>query len=152
MASLFTSIAPAHTPIFSAGKHRVESLVITWRELLIGVVLVLAVYIAEMLLLMRSAKPRGWRVWQKGAEANARSQELLPLEAELAQLRDRIEHLQSELDQMKIRPVATREPYSTAIQLARAGADVNEMAIRCGITRGEAELIIAMHRKQADAP
>ena len=67
-----------------------ESFVITWRELLLVAVLVLAVYIAEMLLLMRSAKPRGWRIWQRGAEAQAKSREVQSLELEFTQLQERV--------------------------------------------------------------
>ncbi|MDD5328419.1 MAG: DUF2802 domain-containing protein [Sulfuricella sp.] len=122
-----------------------ESFVITWRELLIGAVLVLAVYIAEMLLLMRSAKPRGWRVWQKGAEAHVRSRELQALELELSQLHQQVDLLQAEVDQLKAQQV-TVTPYTQAIQMAQQGIDVDEVAARCGISRGEAELIVAMHR------
>ncbi|MHB0984992.1 MAG: DUF2802 domain-containing protein [Sulfuricella sp.] len=124
-----------------------ESFVITWRELLIGVVLVLAVYIAEMLLLMRSSKTRGWRVWQKGAEANAKSRELQSLELELARLHDQVTRLQAEVDQLKAQQV-TVTPYTHAIQMAQQGIDVGELAESCGITRGEAELIVALHRNQ----
>ena len=56
-----------------------ESIVITWRELLIVVALILAVYIAEMLLLMRTGgsllrKPR-WLglIHEKRAEIELRS-------------------------------------------------------------------------------
>ncbi len=122
-----------------------ESFVITWRELLIGAVLVLAVYIAEMLLLMRSAKPRGWRVWQKGAEAHAQSRELQALELELSQLHQQVNLLQTEVDQLKAQQVAVT-PYTQAIQMAQQGLDVGEVAASCGISRGEAELIVALHR------
>lgn len=125
-----------------------ESFVITWRELLIGAVLVLAVYIAEMLLLMRSSKTRGWRVWQKGAEANAKSRELQALELDLTRLHEQITRLQDEVEQLKAQQVAVT-PYTHAIQMAQQGLDVNEVAASCGISRGEAELIVALHRHHA---
>lgn len=124
-----------------------ESFVITWRELLIGAVLVLAVYIAEMLLLMRSSKPRGWRVWQKGAEAHANSRELRSLEMDLSALHEQVGRLQAEIEQLKAQQV-TVTPYTHAIQMAQQGLDVNELAASCGISRGEAELIVALHRNQ----
>lgn len=124
-----------------------ESFVITWRELLIGAVLVLAVYIAEMLLLMRSAKPRGWRVWQKGAEAHAQSRELQLLELDLTKLHEQVARLQAEVDQLKTQQVVAT-PYTHAIQMAQQGLDVDELAASCGISRGEAELIVALHRNQ----
>lgn len=124
-----------------------ESFVITWRELLIGAVLVLAVYIAEMLLLMRSAKPRGWRVWQKGAEAHAQSRELQLLELDLTKLHEQVARLQADVDQLKTQQVVAT-PYTHAIQMAQQGLDVDELAASCGISRGEAELIVALHRNQ----
>ncbi|BAN35465.1 hypothetical protein SCD_n01644 [Sulfuricella denitrificans skB26] len=126
-----------------------ESFVITWRELLIGAVLVLAVYIAEMLLLMRSAKPRGWRIWQRGAEAHAKSREVQSLEMEFAQLQGQVDKLQKELEKLKTQQVAVT-PYTHAIQMAQQGLNVNEVAASCGISRGEAELIVAMHRNQSN--
>ncbi len=126
-----------------------ESFIITWRELLIGAVLVLAVYIAEMLLLMRSAKPRGWRIWQRGAEAHAKSREVQSLELEFTQLLERVDRLQKELEQLKAAQQVAVTPYSQAIKMAQQGLDVNEVAISCGISRGEAELIVALHRNQS---
>jgi hypothetical protein len=122
-----------------------ESFVITWRELLIGAVLVLAVYIAEMLLLMRSAKPRGWRIWQRGTEAHAQSREAQPLALEFTQLQEQVDRLQKELEQLKAQQ-AVATPYTHAIQMAQQGLNVNEVAASCGISRGEAELIVALHR------
>lgn len=124
-----------------------ESFVITWRELLIGAVLVLAVYIAEMLLLMRSAKPRGWRVWQKGAEADAKGRELQSLELDLTMLHEQVAKLQAEVEQLKTQQVVVT-PYTHAIQMAQQGLDAGELSASCGISRGEAELIIALHRNQ----
>lgn len=131
-----------------------ESFVITWHELLIGAVLVLVVYIAEMLLLMRSAKPLGWRVWQRGAEAHAnahalvQSREVQSLEQELSRLQEQVDRLQSEIEQMKAQQAAVT-PYTNAIQMAEQGLNVSDVASRCGISRGEAELIIAMHQSQS---
>ncbi len=131
-----------------------ESFVITWRELLLVAVLVLAVYIAEMLLLMRSAKPRGWRIWQRGAEAHAQAQvqvknrEVQSLELEFALLHEQVDKLQKELEQLKAQQAAVT-PYTHAIQMAQQGLNVNEVAASCGISRGEAELIVALHRNQS---
>jgi predicted RNase H-like nuclease (RuvC/YqgF family) len=131
-----------------------ESFVITWRELLLVAVLVLAVYIAEMLLLMRSAKPRGWRIWKRGEEAHAQAQvqvknrEVQSLELEFARLHEQVDRLQKEFEQLKaLQTVAT--PYTHAIQMAQQGLNVNEVAASCGISRGEAELIVALHRNQS---
>lgn len=126
-----------------------ESFVITWRELLIGAVLILAVYIAEMLLLMRSAKNRGLKLWQRSAEVHPQSRELQALELEVAQLHEQVAKLQADLEKLKALQQAAATPYTQAIQLAQEGVDVNEVAARCGISRGEAELIVALHRNSS---
>lgn len=124
-----------------------DSLVITWRELLIVVAVVLAVYIAEMLLLMRSR-----RGGQRGKpDAAALQPRFEALESEIEQLREQLLNFKEQLDQLKAAPppqanMSSSSPYSQAIQLAQQGADVSEVAANCGISRGEAELIVAMHR------
>jgi hypothetical protein len=117
--------------------------VVTWKELLIGAILVLAVYIAELLLLMYSSRGRGLRIWQRGAQAR----ELHELRKELAELRDRLGRLEAAA--APARPAPEEEPstpYSRAFTLAKQGKDVGEVAASCGISRAEAELIVAMQR------
>lgn len=133
-----------------------EAIVVTWRELLVVVVLVLAVYIAELLLLMRSGssplhKPRWLAIIQgKQAEDALRSEQELRREIELLQQRiasieARFSQPQSDAENADVSP----SPYLRAIQLARQGHDAEYMASTCGISRGEAELLISMHGKTA---
>ncbi|BCB27278.1 hypothetical protein SKTS_21640 [Sulfurimicrobium lacus] len=124
-----------------------ESLVITWRELLIIVAVVLAVYVAEMLLLLRSK--RGGRRWK--SDAASAEPRLDALESEIEQVHAQLLHFKEQLDKLEAAPppqanAPSSSPYSQAIQLAKQGADVSEVAANCGISRGEAELIVAMHR------
>lgn len=44
-------------------------------------------------------------------------------------------------------PVATtpRPPYELAQQLAREGADISQLIVRCGLSSDEAKLIVQMH-------
>jgi hypothetical protein len=123
----------------------VESLVITWRELLIVVVLILAVYIAEVLLLTRRGK--AGRFSRKDAETGSNLKQLEAIESEVAQLREQMLKLQSEFDQMQ--SLHAKTPYSQAIQMAQQGLDANQLAANCGISRGEAELIVALYRANA---
>jgi hypothetical protein len=126
-----------------------DSLVITWRELLIVVVVVLAVYSAEMLLLLRSKRGRRHAM----PDAAALQPRFEALESEIEQLREQLLNFKEQLDQLKVAPppqtnISHSSPYSQAIQLAQRGADVDEVAADCGISRGEAELIVAMHRSK----
>lgn len=124
-----------------------ESIVITWRELLIVVALILAVYIAEMLLLMRTGggvlrKRRLPELVKHSSEAEWR-REMENLESRIAALEQLIQQLQAENAAAENTPEIT--PYTRAIQMARQGRNVSTISESCGISRGEAELIVSMH-------
>lgn len=120
-----------------------ENIVITWRELMIVVVLVLAVYIAEMLLVMRSSgglrKPR-WldMIKEKRAENELRT-ELEALTARVEQLEALLKPAEGELE--------AGSPYNRAILLAKQGAEPERLVEECGISRGEADLIVTMQQR-----
>lgn len=118
-----------------------ESIVITWRELLIVVALILAVYIAEMLFLMRT----GGGVLRKRRVPEQRNDELLQIRNEVADLNTRIVALERYIQQLQAESDTESTPYSRAIQMARQGRDASRISESCGISRGEAELIISMH-------
>ncbi|HEY3325933.1 MAG TPA: DUF2802 domain-containing protein [Novimethylophilus sp.] len=119
-----------------------EAIVITWRELLLVIAVVLAVYIAEMLLVMRASgslrKPR-WlgMIQEKKAEAELRR--------ELEALRERVARLESSIKAGGGDEEDT--PYNRAILMARHGHDAKRLAEECGISRGEAELIVSMQKR-----
>lgn len=126
-----------------------DSFVITWRELLIIVAVVLAVYIAELLLLLRTN--RGFRRWKP--ETETAHPKIAELESEIEQLREQILAIHQQLEdrpspqpQFAHATSASSSPYSQAIQMAQQGKGVDEVAAGCGISRGEAELIVAMHQ------
>lgn len=43
------------------------------------------------------------------------------------------------------KPDPTRPDYGVALQLAREGADLEQLASRCGLPRDEARLVMQMH-------
>ena len=126
-----------------------ESFVITWRELLIVVAVVLAIYVAELLLLLRSGKSGESRFARRSSPLDkAALVRLENLEAEIADLRQHVAKLEIGTDHMERPPEpvhAAQTPYGQAIQMARNGLDADAVASGCGISRGEAELIVAMH-------
>ncbi len=129
-----------------------DSFVITWRELLIIVAVVLAVYIAEMLLLLRTK--RGFRRWKPEVEAT--QPRIAELESEIERLREQILSIHQQLEdrpspqsQHTHSASSPSSPYSQAIQMAQQGRGVDEVAAGCGISRGEAELIVAMHQARS---
>jgi hypothetical protein len=185
-----------------------ESIVVTWRELLLVLAAVLAVYVAEMLLLLRRGGNRGWRLWQRGAQANAQTRAIMELRAQIEALQHEVARLGGaraglapdagvapmpgvqeasvtappvrdpgtltaavpgsttpRTAAVRIEPELTAAsrassapalppplladaatPYAQAIRMAREGRAVADMAIDCGISRGEAELIVALYR------
>ncbi len=117
--------------------------VVSWKELLVVGIIVLAVYIAEMLLLMGSGKSLGQRFGRR-----AENKELAEIKARLARLEARLGPLPTENDDSadSIVEIAST-PYSRAFNLAKQGVDVTQVAASCGISRAEAELIVAMQNK-----
>lgn len=120
-----------------------ESIVITWRELLVVIALILAVYIAEMLLLLRNGGSLLRKPKWLGLIKEKRSE--LELRHEIAQLKERLDQLEAKLHQPEVISEPEISPYQRAINLARQGRDVASIAEGCGISRGEAELIVSMH-------
>lgn len=158
-----------------------DSIIITWRELLLVLAAVLAVYVAEMLLLLRRGGNPGWRLWQRGAQAHAQARALVELRGQIEALRLETAQLRARLDaagatglpspSAGAMPDPSREflagagpsapaggygaaesadtPYGHAIRMAREGRAIAEVATDCGISRGEAELIVALYRSSS---
>lgn len=65
-------------------------------------------------------------------------------------LRLEVAQLRTELATLKAQTGHTTDgsgAYNHAIELAQHGYDAVQIALECGISRGEADLIIALHRK-----
>jgi hypothetical protein len=124
-----------------------EAFVVTWRELLIVVIAVLAVYVAELLLLLRWSGRSTPRLWRRGARPSPERSAMEDLTGEFGELRNQVVRLQREVEKLQAAPAPSVSPYNLAIQMARKGASANDVASGCGISRGEAELIVALYRK-----
>jgi hypothetical protein len=124
----------------------VEALVITWRELLVVVVAILGVHAAALALLLHWWAGGGAR-WKRRAQPSAESQVLNGMTLEIAELRKQVVRLQAEVEKLRSLGLPAASPYNQAIQMARQGSSASEVASGCGISRGEAELIVALYRK-----
>jgi hypothetical protein len=124
-----------------------EALVVTWRELLVVVIAVLAVYAVELVLLLRWSGRSGSHGAKRSAKAGAEQRAVDGLTREVGELRKQVARLQAEVDKLRTAPAGSVSPYNLAIQMARQGASANDVASGCGISRGEAELIVALYRK-----
>ena len=117
-----------------------EHLTFTGRELLVvvilAVVLATVVYLLETLLFSRRRKPDATPRLDARIEA---------LQCELAALDARVENLEAKPPlESALDTQATT--YAEAMRLAREGVSAQELAGHLGISRGEAELIIALQR------
>lgn len=113
-----------------------ENFIFTGRELLLAVVLATLVYLLEVWLLSRRGKP--------GRDVAVR---IAALEREVEVLKQRLQMLEDEP------PVGSSldsrtATYADAQRMAREGAPALELAGSLGISRGEAELIVALQRAE----
>ena len=53
--------------------------------------------------------------------------------------------LERQLRQLEQQPPPARQSYELAQQLAREGADLEQLTSRCGLSRDEAKLVLQMH-------
>src|SRR3569623_2317190 len=63
----------------------------------------------------------------------------------LATLEQKLRRVSERQDQLELRDPA-QQTYGHAIRLAQRGADVDELVAQCGLARGEAELLLRLHR------
>jgi uncharacterized protein YlxW (UPF0749 family) len=70
--------------------------------------------------------------------------ELAKLREELEQLRQQVQKIQRKLEALPNGQPTT--PYNKAVEMAHMGASADQIAASCGISRGEAELIVALNR------
>ena len=66
----------------------------------------------------------------------------------LMRLEQRVRRINERQNVLEMRPVGDR-PYAQASELVHKGADIEELMEACGLTRGEAELLVMMHRGSA---
>ncbi|MCO6412099.1 MAG: DUF2802 domain-containing protein [Thiogranum sp.] len=66
----------------------------------------------------------------------------------LVKLEHRVQRVMERQDALEMRP-GNERPYAQASQLVNKGADIDELVEACGLTRGEAELLVMMQRGAA---
>ncbi|MGB3749372.1 MAG: DUF2802 domain-containing protein [Rhodanobacter sp.] len=112
-----------------------------WLEIGMGVLLVLALVQCAVL----------YRLWQHSLQLQRRIEQVVHdtahgvtdvptsmLVAALGRVERQIRHAEQQ-------PPPTRQSYELAQQLAREGADLDQLVSRCGLSRDEARLVLQMH-------
>jgi hypothetical protein len=126
--------------------------------MILTAVVVLGLVAVQTLVLMNSRRSR----CDMGAELYSLRERLQQTEQELAALcsaavgaGDHVIKLEQQVQRMierqnliELRAAGSR-PYTEASQLIHEGANVEELVESCGLTRGEAELLVMMQRGAA---
>ena len=66
----------------------------------------------------------------------------------VVKLEQQVQRMVDRLDMLELRTGGDR-PYQQASQMVNKGADIGELIDSCGLTRGEAELLVMMQRGAA---
>lgn len=128
-----------------------DGLTLSLRELFIAVILATVIYLLETLVFARRRrrKAAAERIEPIVAGTATSPEVVAGLHAEIARLRTRIEALERQMaaQQARREEDTVLSPYAQATQLARQGLSATDLCARCGISRGEAELIVALHQR-----
>lgn len=119
---------------------------ITWRELLIAIVLAAFAYVLEVAVFSHLGKRRA------GRQQDELVKKYEVLSQEIQAVRHRLDLLEDRSGQSQEAFERVRGPaYDDAIQYARQGVIASEIASRCGISRDEAALIVSLHGPNLEA-
>lgn len=125
---------------------------IYWKDVALVLLLVVAAYLAY--LLMRLSQLRRRQAATPAADAPAETPAPLPinpddfdaLRDEVALLRSEVGALRGDLQALRITQ-AVAPQYAEALALAQRGQDADTIAQQCDISVGEAELVLALQRQ-----
>jgi type II secretory pathway component PulJ len=113
-----------------------EQIHFTGRELLIAVILASVIYLLEVLVFSRRRRP---------GHSPA-------MEARMNAMEARVQAMESRLERLEARPPVESaldthvSNYAEAVRLAREGKTAQALAADLGISRSEADLIVALQR------
>lgn len=113
-----------------------EAAGLSWSVIALAVAVVLLANAIVWVVFRRMSRPRGRTPVRR----------VTPMLHDMAELRAEVDRLKLEIQAMKA-PKSNASPYNQAQGMAQEGFSAAEVAARCGITRGEAELLVALFGK-----
>lgn len=129
-----------------------EMLISSFQTVLALVAIALSSVLASLVLLLLFFSKRrdkrhisGFSELQKDQGILAES--FIALEARIAKVEEAAQRVNERQDQLELRETIS-QTYDPAIKMAHKGADVEELVSTCGLARGEAELILLLHRSK----
>lgn len=112
-----------------------------WIDIALGVLILLA--LAQLMLLLRGR--RQLQDLQRHVDLQARDAVYACTDVPTSMLVASLGRLERQLGRLEQQPGQERQSYEMAQQLARQGADVEQLVSRCGLSREEAKLVLQMH-------
>ena len=123
------------------GDALLGSITLTWYQVLVIALAALGLYAIELVSFLRAAR--------RQSQQEQRMQERLDgLTAELGALREQVNALATDLNAVRRAPPSSGQ-YREAVEMAEQGLDAAAVADNCGISRAEADLIVALYRSRA---
>ena len=125
----------------SAGGRILGSITLTWVHLVVIALAAVGLYILELVAFLRATR--------RQAEQEQKTQQRLDaMAAEVASLREQVSGLGADLSAVRRSPQSSGQ-YREAVEMAEQGLDAAAVADKCGISRAEADLIVALYRSRA---
>jgi len=116
------------------------TITLTWAQVFVIAIAAIGLYVIELVLFMRAAS----RQAERERITNLR---LETMEMQFAALQERADALSKELDAARRGPKSSGQ-YREAVEMAEQGLDAAAVADNCGISRAEADLIVALYRSR----
>ena len=118
-----------------------STITLTWPQVLVVALAAIGLYVIELVLFMRATSRQAER-------ERLTSQRLEAMAAELGALQERADALAKELDAIRRGPKSSGQ-YREAVEMAEQGLEASAVADSCGISRAEADLIVALYRSRS---
>ncbi|MCC6531008.1 MAG: DUF2802 domain-containing protein [Burkholderiales bacterium] len=101
----------------------------------------IGLYLIELLSFLRATRRQSLQ--ERSAQAR-----LDAMGVELAALREQVAGLSADVEAVRRAPQSSGQ-YREAVEMAERGLDAAAVADNCGISRAEADLIVALYRSRA---
>jgi hypothetical protein len=124
----------------AAGEKALGAITLTWAQVLVVVLAAVGLYVIEMIAFMRSSRRQAAQEQRVLARVEA-------LQGDLGQMQERIGVLEAAVEGFRRGPQSSGQ-YREAVEMAERGSDSAAVADNCGISRAEADLIVALYRSR----
>lgn len=130
-------------PLLHSGACRgvhLSAITLTWTQVLVIALAAIGLYVLELAAFMRAAR-------RQAVQEQRVRERLEAQETQFAKLSERLEGLEAAVEGLRRAPQSSGQ-YREAVELVERGADAAKVAENCGISRAEADLILALHRSR----